>query len=158
MSDRHDNTEPALKWDMKEQIVFPSPDREKRFPIRTADWERIKRCAKEATGSPRGWLLMVASALYGVFATAGLSIPLARAPGVEPWVWPLYACIAAFSLLTAIVFTVLDCKSKAQEKKWGELLKQDLSDIESLFSVPIVESGAVSLRSEAESDEGVVRT
>jgi hypothetical protein len=157
MSDQHDKTEPALKWDMREQIVFPSPDRERRLLIRTADWKRIKDCASEAAGSSRGWLLMVASALYGIGATAGLSmIPLAGVREVAPWIMPLYACIAFFSLLTAVVFTAVDCRSRSQEKRWAERLKQDMLDIESLFPTPAVESEGVQLRAEtAMPGEGV---
>lgn len=157
MSEERDNSEAALRWDMREQILFPSRDREKRLPIRTADWERLKRCARQGASSPRRWLLMIASALYGVSATASLSIPLARMASVPAWVSPLYVCVAVFSLLTAVVFTIVDCKNRADEKRWAELLEQDMSDIESPFPVHRAESEAVQLRAEGQDgEEGTV--
>jgi len=154
MSEERRTTETSLVWETHQKVLVPPDDMEGRFGIRIADWKRIRQCASEAAGSPRGWLLMGASALFGIGASTLLSlIPLAGTPGSDPWVIPLYICVGVFSLLTAIVFTALDCQERKREKRWSERLKEDMADVESMFPTPPVESEGVQLRAETATRE-----
>jgi len=126
-------SEQPLNWKREEPIAVPLPGSERRMAIRHSDWARIRRIvSRGADPVPR--LSLAYSILFGVFATAGLSIiPLALSAGLPPWVIPLYVILSVFSLLCGGVFVWLDIHLRSGKKTALEDCVDDMDDIEKMF-------------------------
>src|SRR5687767_11195978 len=97
--------ESSVKWNRSDDISVPVSDSERRYAIRKADWERLKRNLSECTDESSS-LPVWYSILFGVSGSAGLSIfPIAITKDLSPWVTPLYVIIfiAAGVLAFALV-------------------------------------------------------
>jgi len=85
-------------------VDLPSLKSEARREIRTADWERLKRRCNQITSPPQ-WLTVTYSLLFGISASAALSIiPIAYAQGLPTFSLPLYT---VGTIATAVLGGVL---------------------------------------------------
>jgi len=138
------NQEPSydrvLNWKREEPIAVPSPDRERRMAIRYSDWKRLKRRLSQVVDQiPK--LSVVYSILFGIAATAGLSIiPIAASQDLPSWVTPLYLCVFAFSLFCGLIFVLVDRKFRSRRKSDLRDIEADMKDIEAMFESPITGS------------------
>src|SRR5579862_2116822 len=124
----------SLTYTHSESIALPQRDAETRFAIRRLDWDRIKRqlakCKDSKTGDYSGW----AHCLFGVSASAGVSIvPLSWTGTMPSWVVPAYfAATVSAGLVGFILFLITKKNRKAQADR-VEDLQSDMKDVEQTF-------------------------
>jgi hypothetical protein len=128
-----ENTGP-LNWQRAEQIAVPAPQREGRFAIRRADWDRLVRCVNNLDESGLN-LQIVYSILIGVSVSFGASIvPLRESSGLPAWVIPFYVCMTGFSLVTALLCVLLDRERRQRRASSIEDIAEDMREIQNIFA------------------------
>jgi hypothetical protein len=124
--------ENKLNYKKDETIYLPS--NEGCYSIRKFDWNRIKRKVIYTGEKKEVDFKLWYSILYGVGASAGLSIiPIAYTNDLPSWTKPLYIIVALFSILIAIVFTIMN--SRFKNNKMVDLIeiKNEMEEVEKLF-------------------------
>jgi hypothetical protein len=122
-----------IKIETSRDIALPQEGSEICLAIRSADWTRIKRNLSKVI-EPPNYLLTISAILFGVSATAGLTIiPLILAAEVPPWVVPTYAATTLFSALVAVILWCLDRSVRKWRKSEVANVQSDMDEIEKFF-------------------------
>ncbi len=122
-----------LNYNAKGDIALPSC--ESRLGINRSDWNRIKRLI---SNRPRNkyHLNVWSSVLYGISGSAGLSIiPIYFSSNLPSWVIPLYVCICIFTLLMAVILTILNKRINKEAIEYDDLIIKDMGEVESTLEI-----------------------
>ena len=133
MNKQHSSEQEVFNVERKVPIAVASANGEKCMAIRDLDWKRLKRRFSQVR-NPIPWLSMVYSIVFGITATAGLSIiPFGAAEELPPWVTPLYACICGCGFLVGCVFFCIDRKLRSARSSDLQDILEDMDNIEATF-------------------------
>lgn len=127
--------ETKLNITISEQIALPARGTERRLAIRQSDWSRIQRRMKSAK-QPLPWLQIAYSILFGISATAAVSIvSVVQANGLAAWVTPGYIIGTIAALVLALIVLALDVKTNSQVVSEIEDCIDDMAEIEASLRV-----------------------
>jgi hypothetical protein len=117
----------------KDEIVYlPSDDG--CYSIRRFDWNRIKGKVISFGQKRNISFNTISSILYGIGGSAGLSIiPINMADNVPAWINPFYGLITFFSILVAIIFTIIDSKTKKNNHIDIKEIEKEMEAVEKMF-------------------------
>lgn len=122
------------KFTIAGQLKLPTPEKEMRYGIRKADWERLRRKCKNLKSQP-GWLQSIGSACIGLAVSAALTIPtILLTEKIPAWIIPSYAAATLAGFAVGICLLLLDYKVMKQLKQDAKELELDMQEVEALLS------------------------
>lgn len=121
-----------FNYQKDETVYLPSDDG--CYSIRKFDWNRIKERITSFGQKKNIDFSKFSSILYGVGFSAGLSIiPINLADNVPSWVNPFYVSITFFSIVVAILFTIIDSKTKKNNEIDIKEIEKEMVAVEKMF-------------------------
>jgi uncharacterized membrane protein (DUF106 family) len=121
-----------LNINANQQISIPYS--EKRIDIRTIDWSRIKKYISQSEEKYIDFSIIY-SILYGIAGSTGVTLmPLFSSNGLKSWLIPLYICVSVFSLVCAIIFTIVNSAIRRNKKEAKNNIRDEMEEIEKEFN------------------------
>ena len=125
--------EGSVPYQSRAEILVPTQNGEKRYGIRTIDWERCKRKIRSSE-IPSRRNSIIWSALLGFCASNIMNyISIYESSNISPFVKALSICVIFFSALGSIVFYLQDEENRKSYNLSIKEILTDMSDIEGTF-------------------------
>ena len=125
--------EGSVSYQSRAEILIPTQNGEKRYGIRTIDWERCKRKIKN-TEIPSRRNSIIWSALLGFCASNIMHyLSIYESSNISPFVKALSICAIFFSALGSIAFYLQDEENRKSYNLSIKEILTDMGDIEGTF-------------------------
>jgi len=122
------------KFNYKKDETIYLPSNDGCYSIRKFDWNRIKRKVIYTGEKKEIDFKLWYSILYGIGGSAGLSIiPITFTKDLPDWTKPLYIIISIFSVLIAILFTIMNSRFKKNKEVDLIEIKNEMEEVEKMF-------------------------
>lgn len=134
---------------MEETLVYPSLTAETRYPVRKADWDRLK-CRLSNIQPEDKFLRTVYSASFGVAASTAIGFfALYWTETKPPWSDFAFGFCTIFALVLAVILFLHDRKDTKSSTGDIKLILDDMEEIEAGFEqdgqVMVADSAQVEL-------------